>query len=137
MPALLLFGMLLNTLIPQDEPEKHHTLKNYLAAWSEANPTKRMELLEACYSPTGHYSDPLLLFSTLSALHEGIQQFHDQNPGANFSFHSSPKFHHNFAQFDWAMLNTEGEIVLLGEDFIEFGTDGKITRVTGFFEVGN
>jgi hypothetical protein len=42
--------------------------------------------------------------------------------------------HHDSAHFRWAMTDAAGTLVLTGFDVVQLDEQGRITRLTGFFD---
>jgi hypothetical protein len=41
--------------------------------------------------------------------------------------------HHGYFRYGWELVAPAGDVVLAGVDVGELGSDGRLTRVTGFF----
>jgi len=61
-----------------------------------------------------------------------IEQFRKGTPGASFKNHSFID-HHAQSIANWTLYKDGSEIP--GTSWAQFGTDGRITNVSGFFEV--
>ena len=106
----------------------------YVAAWNEMDLGKRRMLLETSWAENGIYSDPTAQVSGREALvqHLGrlIEHFADQR----VLLTSGVDEHHGLIQFTWARVGSDGKKIRKGIDFGEVGADGRLVRITGFFD---
>lgn len=107
-------------------------LETYLAAWNEADASKRNALLAECWAKDGVYSDPTGEAKGAAALLVMIGQVQKQYPGARLERTSRLDRHHDVARFGWRMVLSDGSALPEGVDFVQI-VDGRIARVAGFF----
>ena len=55
-------------------------------------------------------------------------------PGGRISVTSEPVRHHDSAFFRWALTDASGVTVMTGFDVVQFDAEGRIGRLTGFFD---
>lgn len=107
-------------------------LERYLAAWNEADASKRDALLNECWAKEGVYSDPTGEAKGAAALSGMIGQVQKKYPGARLERTSRLDRHHDVARFGWRMVLADGSALPEGVDFVHF-VDGRIARIAGFF----
>jgi hypothetical protein len=61
-----------------------------------------------------------------------VTGFFERNPDGNIAV-SRLEHHHDRGRFTWAIRRNDGTTVLDGMDFVDFASDGRIRRITGFF----
>ena len=107
----------------------------YSRAWKVADRDERRELLEGVWADDAVYIDdeaPDGLVGT-DALLGYIADSHTEMPGLIVSETSSPKVLGGRMLVRW--VATQGdERKYSGTDVVEFGSDGRIARVTNFFD---
>jgi hypothetical protein len=107
-------------------------IRDYLAAWSERDPTKRRVLLESVWDADGIYTDPISLLPGRDTLDQAIATLLANNPNAVFTLAGAVDQHHQYLRFSWT-LRTEGGQEVLGMDFGELSADGKLIKIVGFY----
>lgn len=116
-------------------PSEAHlnTWKTYQSAWSDISVGDRRDLLSRSVADDCVYSDPTDHCDGVEALIVHIEGSQKKVPGASFR---SDKFldHHGQSLSDWTMLDGNGSVVAMGTSYARFGADGKLVRMTGFFE---
>jgi hypothetical protein len=106
----------------------------YAAAWVETDPQRRLALLEAAWAADAVYCDPLASVTGRQALDAHIAGTQDSLGGGRIEVVSEPVRHHDSAFFRWAALDAAGSPVLTGWDVVQLDDDGRIARLTGFFD---
>lgn len=106
---------------------------NYIAAWNEAEPTRRNGLLAAAFAEDIRYHDPIMqadCHDGIGALIEGVQK---QFPGFRFSLKGKPDGFGDHIRFSWGLGPEGDEAIIEGTDFgvVE---DGRLKRVIGFLD---
>ena len=105
----------------------------YLAMWNEDDPARRAELVDAAWSPSGRYVDPLLEAEGRDALSDMVAAVHSQYPGQRFRRVSGIDAHHDQVRFAWVLAAPDGAITVAGIDVGTVALDGRLVHVTGFF----
>lgn len=108
-------------------------LTSYVAAWNEADPGKRLELLERCWSDGGRYMDPAGTAHGREQLSGYIGQFHDRMPGARIELISGASEHNARIYFKWQLITADGIVKIDGVDFGSIARDGRLQEIVGFF----
>jgi hypothetical protein len=106
----------------------------YGAAWVEPDATSRLALLEQAWTSDAVYCDPLAVAEGREALSDHIGGFQAAMPGGRIEVTSEPVRHHDSAFFRWALTDASGATVMTGFDVVQLDADGRIARLTGFFD---
>ena len=106
----------------------------YTAAWKAASDTERQALLARAVGPDCHYADPLMQVDGTPALSAYMADLQRQVPGVHFE---TRRFivHHGRSMAQWHMLDAQEQVIGEGTSFGEYAEDGRLRRMTGFFEV--
>jgi len=91
------------------------------------------DLLAKSWAEHGIYSDPRSEAVGREALVQHIRQIQRRFAGHHIVLTSGVDEHHECLRFTWARVSPEGQRVSEGIDFGEVGSDGRLTRITGFF----
>lgn len=106
---------------------------NYVAAWNEADATRRASLLDTTFTKDVSYRDPIMQgdgHDGIAQLIDGVQQ---RFPGFRFSLRGTPDGFGAFIRFSWN-LGPEGvDAVIEGTD-IAVIENGRLKSVTGFLD---
>ena len=105
----------------------------YCEAWAAAE-AERRRLLEVAWHEDGVYSDPVGRAEGREALVSHLAGFQRQFPGHRIVVTSGVDEHDGYFRFGWALNDADGNIVMEGVDFGEVAEDGRIARITGFFD---
>ena len=107
----------------------------YGLAWLETDPEARRRLLARAWAPAAVYCDPLAFVEGAEALSAHIAATQESLGGGRVEVTAEAVRHHDSAHFPWAVLSGEGDVVLTGFDVVQLDDQGRITRLTGFFDV--
>ncbi len=110
------------------------TWATYQAAWEEVSPAQRRDLLSGSVAEACVYSDPQGEIHGLTELIAYIEKFRETMPGVSFKNHTFLD-HHAQSMAAWTLYDKEGAALQPGSSWAFFGDDGRITKVSGFFEV--
>jgi hypothetical protein len=105
----------------------------HLAAYCEADPVIRTELLHAAWTETGAIIDPPLGGTGLDGISAAADSVLQHFPGHRFVRTSEIDAHHTFARYSWALTDRDGAIAVTGTDFVETDDNGQLVRIVGFF----
>lgn len=107
---------------------------DYGLAWLEPDPGRRAALLERAWAPGAVYCDPTALVQGRDALGEHIGGVQASMPGHAVTVTAEATRHHDSAHFPWAITGPDDAVVLSGFDVVQLDEQGRITRLTGFFD---
>ena len=107
----------------------------YGQAWREPDEGRRRELLERAWAPEAVYCDPLDLVVGREALVAHIGALQRSMAGGRVDVTTEAVRHHDSAHFRWVITDAAGAQVLTGFDVVQLDEQGRITRLTGFFDV--
>jgi len=105
----------------------------YVSAWGLSDASERLVRLEGCYAADAIYCDPTVSVSGRAALSEHIARTQAAFRGMTLVRTSRINAHGSFARFGWQMRGADGKNLPESLDVVEFGADGRIVRVIGFF----
>ncbi len=108
----------------------------YSAAWNEkAGPDARKKLLDQAWSQDGEFVDEETPEGLVGreALSEYIAGTHAEMPGLVISETSEPEVLRDRLRVRW-VARQDGTQMYTGTDFVEFAEDGRISRVTMFYD---
>ena len=106
---------------------------SYLTAYGEPDPSHRRRLIEQSWSVEGTLTDPPLAASGHDGIDAMFAAVQGQFPGHTFRRSTDVDHHHAVARYGWDLVSADGSVALAGVDFAEFGDDGRLVRVVGFF----
>jgi len=106
----------------------------YGQAWLEPDEDRRRALLEKAWHEDAVYCDPTDLVVGREALVAHIGAFQQLMAGGRVEVTTEATRHHDSAHFHWEMTDADGARVLTGFDVVQLDPDGRITRLTGFFD---
>lgn len=108
------------------------TWEAYTTAWSGIALETRKTTLEENLNSDCTYTDPNIQIVGYQSPSDYMEQFQQGFSGCKFVT-TDFKEHHNQSLAHWDMVNGEGEILSKGASFGEYGADGRLARMTGFF----
>jgi hypothetical protein len=109
------------------------TISEYSAAWSQPDPTTRLDLLRRTVVGDAPYCDPGARCQGIEALSDVIAGVQEQFPGAVLVRTSEVDRHHDCIRFTWRFLDPAGATLLEGIDVCTVAEDGRIASFTVFF----
>lgn len=109
------------------------TVDRYLAAWTEPDAARRLDLVEQLWEPDGRLIDPPLAAEGRTGISDLFAAFQAQFPGHTFRRTSAVDAHHEQFRFAWELVAPDGSVALAGLDVGETGAEGRLRRITGFF----
>jgi hypothetical protein len=108
-------------------------IDEYLATWSEADPDRRLERIQACWDATGGIVDPPLDghgHGGIDALMAAMQVHY---PEHRFVRTSEVDAHHDTFRVAWELRGPGGDVALTGMDVGHLSENGTLQRIDGFF----
>ena len=108
--------------------------ETYTKSWSVADASRRLQLFEQCLNPNCVYTDPVTQATGYGPLSGYMSELHKNVPGVGFVT-TDFKSHHDRSLTHWNMVDGKGNILSQGVSYGMYGTDGRLTQMTGFFEL--
>ncbi len=111
-----------------------HTWETYTSSWKAHTRQEKEELFGRALTKSCRYTDPLTQRDGWLALLDYMQEFHQQVPGGHFV---TTKFwaHHGCSAAHWDMRNSQGQKLGEGVSYGTYDDSGRLTSMTGFFDV--
>lgn len=108
---------------------------SYSAAWNEKDREAREKLLDQAWAPEGALFDeetPQGLVGR-EALSQYIDETHEEMPGLVIVETSEPQIIGSRLRVNWEARQGSSSMYT-GTDFVEFAEDGRVSRVTMFYD---
>ena len=117
-----------------ENAERNDITEYYVKSWSEKDASKRLELLGRCLNPDCVYTDPVIQVHGCEQLSDYMAEFQQSAPGGAFV---ATKFatHHDRALMHWNLVDDKQDLLAQGVSYFSYGADGRLTQMTGFFEL--
>jgi hypothetical protein len=100
-------------------------------AWNIDNDTERLKLLTSACLPDAVFEAPQGQTCGIEALSASIAEFRRAFPAAAVSLGAADG-HGRLARVAWTTRWNNGQPPLTGEDFLQFGPDGRIRLLVSF-----
>lgn len=110
------------------------TIDIYLSIWGEADTTRRAKLIEQAWTPDGRLIDSPLSGEGHAGINDMALAMQTHYAGHHFRRVSGIDAHHGFLRFAWELVAPDGAVAIAGIDVAEVDDEGRLVRVTGFFE---
>ncbi len=114
--------------------QQQQTWEIYTSAWKAPSAEAKALALRASVDGDCVYRDPLTQAEGHAALLDYMLGFHKQVPGGSFKT-TSFRAHNSRSVTTWHMCNAAGAVIGEGISYGEYGADGKLVAMTGFFDV--
>lgn len=105
----------------------------YGQSWSETNPAERLKIFEQCLSAVCVYTDPHVQLTGYEALSAYMADLQSNVPGVALVA-TDLKLHHDRCLMHWNMVDGSGAVISPGASYLQFGADGRLIQMNGFFE---
>lgn len=110
-------------------------VQRYFAAWNATAAEELAKAVEAAFTESATYTDPLAEVSGHEGLAAVIDGAHQQFPGFEFRITGTPDGHHDIVRFSWELVSTaDGSAPVAGSDVITLADGGRIASVSGFLD---
>lgn len=116
-----------------DTTTLEETIDTHLAAYLERDPERRTALIEQVWASDGHLFDPPLAAQGHDAINEMFAAVQEMFADHTFRRTTGIDAHHGIARYGWELVDASGNIALAGMDVAVVGSDGRLSRVAGFF----
>lgn len=117
-------------------PSEHAaTARRYDETWAETDAARRLNTLREIWAEDGLYTDPDVPEGIRGprALSDFIAASLDELPGLTITATTDVAMLGDRAWYRWSATTGDGQS-FEGTDFIEFGVDGRIQRLTNFYD---
>ncbi|MGH7196391.1 MAG: nuclear transport factor 2 family protein [Candidatus Saccharimonadales bacterium] len=112
--------------------EQARNIKTYVSAWNESSEDAIEQALAGCVTSDVRYCDPFKdEIQGVDALARVMNEVNQDFPGVVHELVGEPLIHHNTGTYDWLVRMADGKEIP-GVDYVEFGSDGRISRVVSF-----
>ncbi len=110
-------------------------VRRYDEVWAERDVARRRGILDEIWTAGTIYVDPDVPEGLVGpdALVDFIEASFDQYPGLAITAISEVAVLRDRATYRWRATSANGEAIQ-GTDFIEFDANGRIQRLTGFYD---
>ena len=105
----------------------------HLAAYADLDTARRAAAIQRIWAPGGELIDPPMAATGHSQINQQADQLLAQFPGHRFARSSGIDSHHGMARYAWRLVAPSGGVVLEGIDIAQLDSEGRLSRVTGFF----
>lgn len=112
---------------------REEAIDTYIAGWNTDDPAVRLSRLEASCAQGVIYCDPSATVAGLPALADHVARTRKSFPGCTLVRTTRINSHGSFARFGWQMRGPDGKNLPESLDVVEFGPDGRVVRIIGFF----
>ena len=103
----------------------------FAAAWNAGEDGERLALLAWCCRPDAVVAAPQGLVTGIEVMSASIGEFRRAFPAAEVAF-GVPVHYGEFGRVSWVTRWHDGRADLAGEDFAQFGADGRIGLLVSF-----
>jgi len=109
-------------------------IDRYIAIWNEIDPARRRDLIAETWTEGASYIDPVMAGEGQAGIDVMIQGAQERFPGHQIRRTSDVDSHHDCVRFCWELAPEGGPAVVKGTDFGVIAADGRLQKITGFFE---
>lgn len=110
------------------------TWEIYTLSWSETDASERLKLFEQSLNPDCVYTDPFIQTIGYEQLSGYMAELHKNVAGVRF-ITTAFSSHHDRSQAQWNMLDANGNVLSQGASYGQYGIDGRLVQMTGFYAV--
>ena len=121
--------------LADNAPSAHlSTFETYQSAWTlGVSAVERQRLLGLSVAEDCVYQDPGTECHGHAELIAKIEDANQKGPGARFRNDSFFE-HHDKGIVNWTMFDGVGDEYGRGTSYVQFGADGRLTHMTGFYD---
>jgi hypothetical protein len=107
----------------------------YIAAWNEADASKRAAAISEVFTADATYTDPLADVQGHEGIGAVLAGAQEQFKGFEFRVLGDVDENHNIGRFQWELVPAGGgENIVIGFDVVVTDSNGKIKSVYGFLD---
>lgn len=111
------------------------TWECYTAGWRAPTREEKLAACRECLDENCVYTDPLVVARGIEELVSYMVQFHEQVPGGHFVVTAFQE-HHDRSIVHWELRSGSETKLGDGISYGEYGPDGRLRAMTGFFATG-
>lgn len=108
--------------------------ETYQSSWKVETTDEKLAIFEKVLDKNAVYQDPLAKTTSWNELVAYMLEFHKQIPGGHF-ITTYFQAHSNQSVAKWNMVAGDGTVVGEGISYVTYSDTGKLTSMTGFFDV--
>jgi hypothetical protein len=112
--------------------EAPKVLEQMMAMWNERDLEKVRGYIDEIFSEDVLFIDPGNSIVGHDAFEVMVRAFRTRFPDADLSHSSGFDQHHGLVRYHWK-IHQNAEFLIEGFDVTEIGSDGRVSRVEGFF----
>lgn len=105
----------------------------YTEVWGTAKLSERLARFGKCLDRECVYTAPGAATRGWDELNAEMERFHSDVPGGHFALTYFLE-HHEYCFAKWDLLGKDGATLGQGQSVGEFNAQGKLVKMTGFFE---
>ena len=105
----------------------------YVAAWNASEPDERLRLVKAAFTEGASFRDPMMNGEGHTGIDAMIAGVQERFAGLRFVRKGTPDGFAEMIRFSWALGPEGSDSIVEGTD-IGVVEDGRLARVTGFFD---
>lgn len=124
----------MTTTTPDLQADVTRLVDDYLSGWNEVDAVERSQIIERCWAPDAALVDPPLDGRGHEGIDALVRALQEHYPDHRFLRTGDIEAHHDAFRFAWRLVGPDGTAALTGVDHGLVGDDGRLTRVTGFFD---
>ncbi len=114
-------------------PEATEVAQRYIAVWNEADPGRRLALLEAHWTADASYVDPIGHAKGREEINAMVGAVQARFPGFRFHLLGNADAHGDHLRFSWTLGPASSQDLIQGTDFAQLAA-GRLHAVTGFLD---
>lgn len=118
---------------PEPTTQTQTLVDRYFDCWNSTTAEDRAAAVSETWTEDGTNTDPMGDVTGHDALLDMFAGTQAMYPGHTFRQVGAVDAHHNLVRWGWEMIDTEGTKVLDGIDVAEVASDGRLSRLAGFF----
>jgi hypothetical protein len=106
----------------------------YIDMWNEVDPSRRRQLIDALWTPSASYVDPLMRGDGPAGIDAMVAAVQQRFPRHRFRRTGPVDAHNGHVRFAWELAEEGAEPLVAGIDFGRLAEDGRLEAVTGFLD---
>ncbi len=114
----------------------NETWNNYALSWKAKTADEKRVLFSKCLDDNCVYTSPVITTHGWDELVDHMLEFHNNVPGGYFNT-TYFRTYDNKSITRWDMVTGDDIVVGDGISYCEYNDNGKLTVMTGFFDVAN